>query len=102
MSFDAIARKFLPPSPITLGRPESEQKTTITPWWCDDCQIAVDGRDVTFQERRDERAGGCGCIVYPSCAACENGGWEAYGLGHHDPHMRPCQECGNPFGRECP
>lgn len=35
------------------------------PWWCEDCQHGVPGEHVTFQERHDERAGGCGCHVVP-------------------------------------
>jgi hypothetical protein len=36
------------------------------------------------------------------CARCEGGGWECYGLGHHDPHFRICEDCGNPEGLPCP
>lgn len=36
------------------------------------------------------------------CSACEGGGWEAYGLGHGDPHFRVCTACGNPEGLPSP
>lgn len=36
------------------------------------------------------------------CSACENGGWECYGIGLGDPHFRECKECGNPLGLESP
>lgn len=36
------------------------------------------------------------------CPKCENGGWEYYGLGHHDPHFRECTACGNPDKLPCP
>lgn len=36
------------------------------------------------------------------CSECEGGGWEAYGIGHGDPHFRECSRCGNPEGHECP
>lgn len=46
------------------------------------------------------------CEVEPQrevlCADCEGGGWEAYGLGQGDPHMRECSSCGNPHDIECP
>jgi hypothetical protein len=38
----------------------------------------------------------------PYCSSCENGGWECYGLGRHDPHFRVCQVCGNPDDLPCP
>jgi hypothetical protein len=38
----------------------------------------------------------------PYCANCENGGWECYGLGHHDPRFRECRDCGNPEELPCP
>lgn len=38
----------------------------------------------------------------PVCATCEDGGWESYGLGHGDPHFRPCPTCGNPEGHPSP
>ena len=36
------------------------------------------------------------------CAACEGGGWECYGIGHHGPHFRVCESCGNPEGLPSP
>lgn len=94
MTFDFIDRKFAP----MPAAPEAPK----TPWWCDDCQKEIDGCEVTYEERHDERYGGCGCNVYSSCARCGNGGWEAYGLGHHDLHMRECPGCGNPNKVPCP
>lgn len=39
---------------------------------------------------------GIGDMEEAYCHACENGGWECYGIGHHDPHFRECSSCGNP------
>lgn len=36
------------------------------------------------------------------CSACENGGWECYGLGYGDPHFRECPVCQNPFSLPSP
>ncbi len=36
------------------------------------------------------------------CDACEDGGWECYGIGFGDPHFRECPECGNPKGYPSP
>lgn len=33
-------------------------------WWCDNCGVHVDGRNVTYEETHDSRAGGCGLPVY--------------------------------------
>ena len=32
-------------------------------WWCETCQTHVSGRDVTYDETHDQRAGGCGAKV---------------------------------------
>lgn len=32
-------------------------------WWCEQCQTHVSGRDVTYDETHDRRAGGCGARV---------------------------------------
>ena len=32
-------------------------------WWCPICESWVDGKDVTYDERHDERTGGCGRAV---------------------------------------
>ena len=32
-------------------------------WWCEKCQKTVGGRDVTYDETHDQRAGGCGAKV---------------------------------------
>ena len=37
-----------------------------------------------------------------TCTTCEGGGWECYGIGHHDPHFRVCRACGNPEGHPSP
>jgi hypothetical protein len=80
---------------------ETVEVAPKTPWWCGDCQRDVDGRDVTYQERHDERAGGCGCIVYPSCGRCENGGWvQVY--SPCPPAFEQCPACFNPFGTKSP
>lgn len=72
-----------------------------TPWWCEDCGVEIDGREVTFNERHDERIGGCGCEVWPSCQECDNGGWvQVY--SPHPPRFDECQECYNPSGRPSP
>jgi hypothetical protein len=31
-----------------------------TGWWCPECKAFVPGADVTYDERHDERVGGCG------------------------------------------
>ena len=36
------------------------------------------------------------------CHHCEGGGWEVYGIGHGDPHFRPCRTCGNPEDLQSP
>lgn len=38
----------------------------------------------------------------PVCPACEDGGWEMYGLGRGDPHYRVCKTCHNPEGLPSP
>jgi hypothetical protein len=38
----------------------------------------------------------------PVCQYCEGGGWECYGIGHHDPHFRECSVCHNPEGLPSP
>jgi hypothetical protein len=95
MSFYFIDRKF------------GQKKATDalkTPWWCDDCQKEIDGRDVTFQERHDERAGGCGCTVYLACDTCSNTGWCDQWLGGHAliDQWCECPDCHNPFNRTSP
>jgi hypothetical protein len=37
-----------------------------------------------------------------TCEACEDGGWEMFGLGINDPHFRICPKCGNPNNHPCP
>ena len=32
-------------------------------WWCADCGVNLDPRDVTYEETHDERRGGCGLVV---------------------------------------
>lgn len=32
-------------------------------WWCEKCHTTVGGRDVTYDETHDQRAGGCGAKV---------------------------------------
>lgn len=88
MSFDFIDRKF--------GQ-KKVAEVSMVPWWCDDCGKEIEGRDVTYQERHDERAGGCGCAVYASCSTCENGGWvfSSY-QASHAPNLDECPDCGNP------
>jgi hypothetical protein len=94
MSFDFIARKSGQKKPADIP---------TTPWWCDDCQKEIDGRDVTYQERHDERAGGCGCNVYPSCEDCENDGWVLSSYqASHPPNFDECERCGNPNRKEHP
>ncbi len=36
------------------------------------------------------------------CEACEDGGWECYGIGIGDPHFRICPHCHNPEGHPSP
>lgn len=36
------------------------------------------------------------------CPICGDTGWEAYGIGHMDPHFRECESCGNPEGKRSP
>ncbi len=35
----------------------------LSDWWCPTCQELIPGREVTYSERHDERAGGCEEIV---------------------------------------
>lgn len=46
-------------------------------WWCEACQQVLDWDEVTFQERHDPRAGGCGKPVEPQafgpCYQCRDG-----------------------------
>ena len=36
------------------------------PWWCPECRTGVLPEGVTFDERHDERCGGCGWAVVPN------------------------------------
>lgn len=82
-----------------MGDPEPVK----TPWWCDNCQIEVEGRDVTFQECHDERAGGCGGFVRLSCPTCNNVGWIAQRLGGYSfSSWSECPDCHNPIGIPAP
>ncbi len=56
--------------------------TSLLRWWCADCAEGVDGSDVTFEERHDERVGGCGGRVVP----CQ-------------PEPDRCEDCGRPWKR---
>lgn len=100
MSFDFIDRKHGQPKPVST--PEAPKPGM---WWCDDCEEEIAWDEVTFQERHDERVGGCGCIVYPSCATCKNTGWV------YDPNYwikvpggvyTECETCDNPNRRMSP
>lgn len=71
-------------------------------WWCPDCQKEVDGRDVTYQEMHDERAGGCGCKVYPACSECDNGGWIMASYQPAPPNFDICPKCFNPSENPSP
>jgi hypothetical protein len=93
MSFDFISKKFGHTVPAAAPK---------TPWWCDDCQEEIEGSQVTFQERHDERYGGCGCVVHPSCDRCENGGWVFSSYQEHPPNLEECPKCHNPFNRPNP
>jgi hypothetical protein len=72
-------------------------------WWCDDCCKEIEGAEVTFQERHDERCGGCGCDVHLACGTCSNKGWCDETLGGYP--LSPwceCPDCHNPFGYKSP
>ena len=92
MSFDFIDKKFGQLKP---------QKTVARTWGCDDCCKHIDGADVTFQERHDERSGGCGCIVDPWCPDCDNGGWVQV-HSPRPPMFGECPTCLNPHDRPSP
>lgn len=38
----------------------------------------------------------------PACSTCDGCGWIAYATGHHDPHFKECETCGNPDKRQSP
>jgi hypothetical protein len=70
-------------------------------WWCPECQTEIDGIAVTYQERHDDRAGGCGQAVYPACSECDNGGWvQVY--SPRPPAFEMCHKCFNPSDNPSP
>lgn len=46
---------------VNLGHTNSKVFDSVANgWWCETCEKWIDPVDVTFQERHDERSGGCG------------------------------------------
>lgn len=55
--------------------PPAADAPTRTEWFCDTCDRVIEPREVTFDERHDERAGGCGVYVGTiKVAASKQGG----------------------------
>lgn len=83
--------------------------TTGVLWWCEDCGVAIDDREVIRTDKRPnirlhgEATGGCGCQVHPLCELCENTGWIDQRIGGH-PLTAYCQcpDCHNPLKRDQP
>ena len=63
----AVTLPSVPPTPVAPEdndpvhrRPATNPEQKTHPWWCEGCGQWVASMAVTFGERHDERAGGCG------------------------------------------
>ena len=59
-------RKNAAPNPVRAEQPEGKRAQG---WWCPNCRTPVDPAAVTFDERHDERNGGCGISLAAAPAA---------------------------------
>src|SRR5690349_6622559 len=47
-------------SHVDMAAAQAEQTKAVPEWWCPVCKVIVPPDCVTYQERHDVRAGGCG------------------------------------------
>lgn len=76
---------------------ESNQGTTLPP-----ASIAARSTSPSSQTFLDGFLALEGGEWFEFCDACEDSGWECYGIGHNDPHFRECPVCHNPRGIPSP